>query len=139
MLTRPVVMKRVRTEEPFRGQATIVVEMPEDTLPVDHRERLLWRVVEQLDLAAFTAEAKAVQGASGRPWKSVRLLLSLWLYARWRDAEGAPDRPKDWTGGLWAGAALLAGLLYKETAVAFLPVAAVVEWTRPRPGSAPRS
>lgn len=81
VLTRPVVMKRVRTEEPFRGQATIVVEMPEDTLPVDHRARLLWRVVEQLDLAAFTAEAKAVEGASGRPWKSVRLLLSLWLYA----------------------------------------------------------
>jgi hypothetical protein len=41
----------------------------------------MWRVVEQLDLAAFTAEAKALEGACGRPWKSVRLLLALWLYA----------------------------------------------------------
>lgn len=74
-------MKQVRTQEPFRGQGTIVFEMPEDTLPPDHRARLMWRVVEQLDLAAFTAKAKAVEGASGRPCKSVRLLLALWLYA----------------------------------------------------------
>ena len=42
-------------------------EMPEDTLPEDHRARLLWRVVETLDLSRFTAGAKAVEGQAGRP------------------------------------------------------------------------
>jgi len=81
VLMRPVSMGRVRTEEPFRGQATMVFEVPEDALPTDHRARLLWRVVEQLDLAAFTADAKAVEGERGRPWKSMRMVLTLWLYA----------------------------------------------------------
>jgi transposase len=56
-------------------------EMPEDTLPEDHRARLLWQVVEKLDLSAFTADAKAREGVQGRPVTSVRMLLTLWLYA----------------------------------------------------------
>jgi transposase len=71
---------KVRTREPFRGQGIIRFEMPEDTLPRDHRARLVWKVVETLDLAAFTATAKAVEGHQGRPLTSVRMLLTLWLY-----------------------------------------------------------
>lgn len=56
-------------------------EIPEDSLAEDHRARLLWRVVETLDLSAFTANAKALEGVQGRPLTSVRLLLTLWLYA----------------------------------------------------------
>ena len=56
-------------------------EIPDDTLPEDHRARLVWKVVETLDLSAFTAEAKAVEGRQGRPLASVRMLLTLWLYA----------------------------------------------------------
>jgi transposase len=56
-------------------------EMPEDTLPPDHRARLLWRIVETLDLSAFTADAKSVEGRQGRAVLSVRMLLTLWLYA----------------------------------------------------------
>jgi len=56
-------------------------EIPEDTLPEDHRARLLWRVVETLDLSAFTADAKAREGVQGRPLTSIRMLLTLWLYA----------------------------------------------------------
>lgn len=76
--TRP---PRVRTKEPFRRQAVIRFEMPEDTLPLDHRARLLWRIVETLDMSAFTAGAKAVEGKQGRTLISVRMLLTLWLYA----------------------------------------------------------
>jgi len=65
-------MAKVRTREPFRGQ---------DSLPSNHRGRVLWRVVETLDLAAFTANAKALEGVQGRPLTSVRLLLTVWLYA----------------------------------------------------------
>ncbi len=46
--TRP---PRVRTKEPFRGQAVIRFEMPEDTLPESHVARVLWRIVETLDRA----------------------------------------------------------------------------------------
>jgi transposase len=71
----------VRTREPFRRQGVIRFEMPEDTLPANHRARLLWRIVETLDLSAFTADAKAVEGRQGRALLSVRMLLTLWLYA----------------------------------------------------------
>jgi len=72
---------RVRTNEPFRRQAMIRFEMPEDTLPESHRARLLWRIVQTLDLSAFIAGAKAVEGRQGRALVSVHMLLTLWLYA----------------------------------------------------------
>jgi transposase len=56
-------------------------EIPEETLPSDHRARMLWQIVERLDLSAFLAEAKAVEGQQGRDQTSVRMLLTLWLYA----------------------------------------------------------
>jgi transposase len=73
--------KQVRTNEPSRAQGVIRFEIPEDTLPPDHRARLLWRMVETLDLSLFTAAAKAVEGVQGRPWASIKMLLTLWLYA----------------------------------------------------------
>jgi len=72
---------RVRTKEPFRGQAMIRFEMPEDTLPDNHVARVLWRVVATLDVSAFTAGAKAVEGHAGRGVTSIPMLLTLWLYA----------------------------------------------------------
>jgi transposase len=74
-------MSRVRTKEPMRRQGVIRFEMPEDTLPPSHRARLLWRVLETLDLSAFTAQAKAVEGRAGRDVLSPAMLLTLWLYA----------------------------------------------------------
>lgn len=80
-MSDPASAPRVRTLEPFRGQGIIRFEMPEDTLPPTHRARLLWRIVETLDLSAFTAGARAVEGRQGRAVLSVRMLLTLWLYA----------------------------------------------------------
>jgi transposase len=74
-------MAKVRTSEPQRAQGVIRFEIPEDTLPADHRARLLWQIVGQLDLSAFLAEAKAFEGQQGRDQTSVRMLLTLWLYA----------------------------------------------------------
>jgi transposase len=73
--------KRVRTREPSRAQGVMLFEVPDATLADDHRARLFWLVVETLDLSAFTAGAKAVEGRQGRPLSSVRMLLTLWLYA----------------------------------------------------------
>ncbi len=65
----------------MRSQGVIRFEMPEDTLPPNHRARLLWRVLQTLDLSAFTAKAKAVEGRAGRDVSSPAMLLTLWLYA----------------------------------------------------------
>ena len=70
-----------RVREPFRAQAIIRFELPEDSLPPDHRARLLWRVVETLDLSGFTSGARAVEGRQGRAVLSTRMQLTLWLYA----------------------------------------------------------
>jgi transposase len=78
----PVSRKeRVRTREPVREQGRMVFEFPEDTLASDHPARLLWRVVERMDLSAFLAGSRAVEGHQGRDRLSVHMLLSLWLYA----------------------------------------------------------
>lgn len=74
-------MAKIRTSEPQRAQGVIRFEIPEETLPADHRARLLWRIVERLDLSAFLSEAKAFEGQQGRDQTSVRMLLTLWLYA----------------------------------------------------------
>jgi len=55
-------------------------EVPEDAVGEEHRARLLWRVVETLNLSAFSSSAKAVEGSAGRPLASVKMLLVLWLY-----------------------------------------------------------
>ena len=67
--------------EPMRSQGVIRFEIPEDTLPEDHRARLIWRVLHTLDLSAFSAEAKAVEGRAGRDVLSTSMQLTLWLYA----------------------------------------------------------
>lgn len=74
-------MPRIRTREPVREQGVIRFEMPEDVLPPDHTARLLWRVVETLDLSGFDRDAKAVEGRQGRDRVSTKMLLTLWLYA----------------------------------------------------------
>lgn len=74
-------MRRVRTREPQRAQGVIRFEIPEESLPEDHPARMLWRIVDTLDLSAFLERAKAVEGRQGRDRFSVRVLLTLWLYA----------------------------------------------------------
>ena len=74
-------MGRVRTREPVREQAEILFNVPEDALPSDHRARVLWHVVSRLDLSPFVAGAKSLVGHRGRDTLSVRMLLTLWLYA----------------------------------------------------------
>jgi transposase len=76
-----VSSRRIRTREPQRTQGVIRFEMPEDRLPTDHPARALWQIVERLDLSAFLADAKAVEGGKGRDRASVRMLMTLWLYA----------------------------------------------------------
>ena len=80
MVSQPM-SRRVRTREPERNQVAIRFVAPEDVLPADHRARVLWHLLGQLDLSPLLAEAKSVEGRQGRDVLSVRMLLTLWLYA----------------------------------------------------------
>lgn len=68
-----------RITEPFRDQGYFC--FAGDGLPADHAVRLIDRVLATLDLAEFTADAKAVEGTAGRSTLSPRMKLTLWLYA----------------------------------------------------------
>jgi transposase len=70
-----------RIEEPQRAQGEMRFEIPEDALELSHPARVLWDILGKLDLAGFSKDADAVEGAPGRSLKSPRMLLTLWLYA----------------------------------------------------------
>jgi len=53
----------------------------ESTLSDDHRARVLWAMVERLDLSAFYAEIDSRGSEPGRPAIDPKILLCLWLYA----------------------------------------------------------
>jgi transposase len=72
---------RPRLQRPQRDQITLRPSDLESLLPADHRARLVWAFVESLDLTAFHARIKAVEGHSGRPPIDPAILVSLWLYA----------------------------------------------------------
>lgn len=72
---------RPRLQRPQRDQITLRPTDLESLLPADHRARLVWTFVEGLDLAAFHARIRAVEGHSGRPPIDPAILVGLWLYA----------------------------------------------------------
>lgn len=51
------------------------------TIAADHRARVIWTVVERLDLSAFYDEIRSRGGNAGRPATDPKILLALWLYA----------------------------------------------------------
>lgn len=73
--------RKPRIERLERTQGVIRFEIPEDGLPPDHPARLLWSVLGSLDLSAFLANARALEGGAGRSTKSPRMMLTLWCYA----------------------------------------------------------
>ena len=47
----------------------------------EHRARMIWKVVERLDLAPFYGEIQSRGEQAGRPATDPKILLALWLYA----------------------------------------------------------
>src|SRR5262249_32657315 len=50
-------------------------------LPGDHEARLVWQLIQHLDLTPLHAGIRSVQGRPGRPATDPRILTALWLYA----------------------------------------------------------
>jgi transposase len=70
---------RVVTAE--RGQLRWQTVDLEAAVPPEHRVRVIWATVDQLDLTAFYDEIAARGSDPGRPAIDPKILLTLWLYA----------------------------------------------------------
>jgi transposase len=53
----------------------------EALLSADHRARVVWAFVSQLDLGPLYERIEAVEGVAGRPAIDPKILVALWLYA----------------------------------------------------------
>jgi transposase len=73
--------ERPRVVEAERGQVRWQTVDLEAAVPPDHRARLIWATVEQLDLTAYYDAIAAREGVAGRPAIDPKILLTLWLYA----------------------------------------------------------
>lgn len=70
-----------RMKSPDRSQVDPNPRRIEDLIPGDHPARLVWELVQGLDLTPLYARIKAVEGHAGRPPIDPRILVALWLYA----------------------------------------------------------
>lgn len=72
---------RPRLQRAIRNQAEWRSADLDGLLAKDHRARGVWAFVEGLDLSAFHARIRAVEGGAGRPPIDPAILVSLWIYA----------------------------------------------------------
>ena len=52
----------------------------DELIPPDHKARLVWTLIEGLDLTPLYQDIKSVEGHAGRPAIDPRILAALWLY-----------------------------------------------------------
>ncbi len=70
-----------RLVRPNRAQVAMRLAALDDLLPAEHLARVIWALVEQLDLSAFYDQVQAVDGEPGRPMTDPAVMVGLWLYA----------------------------------------------------------
>jgi transposase len=66
---------------PNRTQGRLQQLRVDDLIPSNHRARVVWSVVEGLDLSSFYAGIRARGAHAGRPAIDPKTLFGLWLYA----------------------------------------------------------
>jgi transposase len=70
-----------RVNKPERAQAEMRCESLDQRLDADHTARLVWQLVQGLDLSCLYQKIDAVEGVAGRNASDPRVLFALWLYA----------------------------------------------------------
>lgn len=70
---------RLNTPERFQGEFRS--ESLDQRLDGDHQARLVWNLVEKLDLSVLYQQIEAIEGVAGRNATDPRVLFALWLYA----------------------------------------------------------
>lgn len=73
--------ERPRLRQAERRQIELRACDLESLLPEDHRARLVWEAVEQLDLSDFYDAVNTRLDTPGRPATDPKILLALWVYA----------------------------------------------------------
>jgi transposase len=68
-------------KSPDRSQIDPNPKRIDDLIGPDHPARLIWELVQGLDMTPLYDQIKAVEGHSGRPPIDPRVLTALWLYA----------------------------------------------------------
>ena len=97
----------VRLRKPDRSQVMMRMECADELIAQLHPVRVIWAVVQKLDVSAFCEPIKARDGVCGRDSTDPRLLISLWLYASTRGVGSAREldrlctesRPYQWLCG----------------------------------------
>lgn len=72
---------QVRLRRANRDQTLMSPCVIDDLIPIDHRARAFWHLLEKYDLEAFTAESRSRGSNPGRPNIDPRVLICLWLFA----------------------------------------------------------
>src|SRR5262245_1826751 len=72
---------RVRVQRAERHQVELRASSLDEVLPDEHRARVIWDSLEDLDLSAFYEPVGSREGSAGRPAIDPRILVALWLYA----------------------------------------------------------
>jgi transposase len=70
-----------RVNKPKRSQVQMRFESLDQRLDADHTARVVWQVVQGLDLSSLYQQIDAVEGGAGRNASDPRVLFALWLYA----------------------------------------------------------
>ncbi|MFO0951177.1 MAG: transposase [Isosphaeraceae bacterium] len=80
-----------RLRRPDREQMLMRPCSVDELIGDDHDARLVWRLVETWDLAAFLAAVRARGETPGRAATDPRLLVALWLYAATQGVAGGRE------------------------------------------------
>jgi transposase len=72
---------RVRVQRAERNQVELRASSLDEVLPEEHRARVIWDALEELDLTALYEPVGSREGSAGRPAIDPRILVALWLYA----------------------------------------------------------
>lgn len=70
-----------RMKSPDRSKIDPNPKRIDDLIPPDHTARLVWELVQDLDMTPLYDQIKALEGHAGRPAIDPRILTALWLYA----------------------------------------------------------
>ncbi len=70
-----------RMKSPDRSKIDPNPQRIDDLLPPDHTARIVWELVQELEITPLYDQIKAVEGHAGRPAIDPRILTALWLYA----------------------------------------------------------
>lgn len=77
----PVSSGELRLRRVNRAEVAPIPARLEELIPAEHKARLIWEEVEQLELGGFYAHLKVVESGPGQAAIDPQILVALWLYA----------------------------------------------------------